>query len=104
MLSLVGLGMDDMDDLVESVRSLMSSTRRLSDFFEDSESRVRRGFEGVGQDVEDIVQRLAAIEVQLTDIRDLSLVRVREHLPGLPFLASTADRMIPTLNLPMDSR
>jgi hypothetical protein len=94
--------MDDMDDLVESVRSLMSSTRRLSEFFQDSESRVRRGFDGVRQDVEDIVQRLAGIEVQLTDIRDLSLVRVRDHSPGLPVVASTADRTIPTLNLSMD--
>jgi hypothetical protein len=48
----------------------MASTRKLSDAFQDSESRVRRGFSDVAEDVEEIEQCLAAVEAQLVGIRD----------------------------------
>jgi hypothetical protein len=95
--------MDDIDDLAEIVRSLTISTRRLSDFFEDSESRDRRGSSDVGGDVEELERCLAAIEAQLLGISDHSLSLQRERTPDLPVVAATADRAVPTLNLPLET-
>lgn len=66
--------MDDMDRLVENMRFLAASTRKLSDSFQDSESRVRRGFSDVAADVEELERRLTALESQLLVISDLSLL------------------------------
>jgi hypothetical protein len=95
--------MDDMDRLIETVRFLTASTRKLSDSFQDSEARVRRGFSDVGGDVEELERRLAAIEAQLLGISDLSLSLQRERTPDLPVVAATADRAIPALNLPLET-
>ena len=94
--------MDDIDRLIETVRFLTASTRKLSDSFQDSEARVRRGFTDVGGDVEELERRLAAIEAQLLGISDLSLSLNRERAPELPVDATT-DRVIPTLNLPLET-
>ena len=94
--------MDDIDRLIETVRFLTASTRKLSDSFQDSEARVRRGFTDVGGDVEELEQRLATIEAQLLGISDLSLSLNRERAPELPVDATT-DRVIPTLNLPLET-
>ena len=58
--------MDDIDRLIETARFL--TARKLSDSFQDSEARVRRGFSDVGGDVEELERRLAAIEAQLLGI------------------------------------
>jgi hypothetical protein len=94
--------MDDIDRLIETVRFLTASTRKLSDSFQDSEARVRRGFSDVGGDVEELERRLAAIESQLR-ISDLSLSLQRERAPELPVVDLTADRVIPALNLPLET-
>ena len=94
--------MDDIDRLIETVRFLTASTRKLSDSFQDSEARVRRGFTDVRGDVEELERRLAAIEAQLLGISDLSLSLNRERAPELPVDATT-DRVIPTLNLPLET-
>jgi hypothetical protein len=94
--------MDDLDKLVETIRFLMASTRKLSDSFQESESRVRRGFSDVAEDVEEIEQRLAAVEAQLVGIRDQALFLHRQRLPELPVVETTADRVIPALNLPLE--
>jgi hypothetical protein len=95
--------MDDTDKLVETVRFLAASTRKLSDSFQDSESRVRRGFSDVAGDVEELERRLATIESQLLGISDLSISLQRERSPELPFVEATADRVIPALNLPLET-
>ena len=95
--------MDGIDRLIETVRFLTASTRKLSDSFQESEARVRRGFTDVGGDVEELERRLAAIEAQLLDISDLSLSLNRERAPELPVVDATADRMIPALNLPLET-
>ena len=95
--------MDNLDKLVETVRFLMASTRKLSDSFQESESRVRRGFSDVAEDVEEIDQRLAAVEAQLVGIRDKALSLHRQHLPELPVVETTTDRVIPALNLPLET-
>lgn len=95
--------MDNLDKLVETVRFLMASTRKLSDSFQESESRVRRGFSDVAEDVEEIDQRLAAVEAQLVGIRDKALSLHRQRLPELPVVETTTDRVIPALNLPLET-
>jgi hypothetical protein len=94
--------MDDLDKLVETIRFLMASTRKLSDSFQESESRVRRGFSDVAEDVEEIEQRLAVVEAQLVGIRDQALSLHRQHQPGLPVVETSTDRVIPALNLPLE--
>jgi hypothetical protein len=81
----------------------MASTRKLSDAFQESESRVRRGFSEVTEDVEEIDQRLAAVEAQLVGIRDQALSLHRQRLPELPVVETDADRAIPALNLPLET-
>ncbi len=78
--------MDDMDKLVETVRLLAASTRKLSDSFQDSGSRVRRGFSDVAGDVEELERRLATIESQLLGISDLSISLQRKRSPELTLL------------------
>lgn len=95
--------MDDIDKLVETVRFLAASTRKLSDSFQDSESRIRRGFSDVAGDVEELERRLAAVESQLLGISDLSLSLQRERVPELPVVDTTVDRVIPALNLPLET-
>jgi hypothetical protein len=95
--------MDDMDRLVENMRFLAASTRKLSDSFQDAEARVRRGFSDVAGDVEELERRLAAVESQLLGISDLSISLQRERSPELPPVEATADRLIPALNLPLET-
>jgi hypothetical protein len=94
--------MDELDKYVETVRFLMSSTRKLSEAFQESEARVRRGFGDVASDVEDIERRLANVEAQLTNVRDLSLGLQREQTTELPVAPATAQQVIPALNLPVE--
>jgi hypothetical protein len=95
--------MDDMDRLVENMRFLAASTRKLSDSFQDAEARVRRGFSDVAGDVEELERRLAAVESQLLGISDLSISLQRERSSELPPVEATADRLIPALNLPFET-
>lgn len=44
--------MDDVGRLIETVRFLTASPKKLSDSFQDSEVRVRRGVSDVGGEVE----------------------------------------------------
>jgi hypothetical protein len=95
--------MDNLDKLVETVRFLMASTRKLSDSFQESEARVRRGFSEVAEDVDEIEKRLAAVEAQLVGIRDQALSLHRQRLPELPVVETDTDRAIPALNLPLET-
>jgi len=95
--------MDELSQYVETVRFLMSSTRKLSEAFQESDARIRRGFTDVASDVEDIERRLVHVEAQLTNVRDLSLGLQRGQAPALPLEAATAEHVIPILNLPVET-
>jgi hypothetical protein len=95
--------MDELSQYVETVRFLMSSTRKLSEAFQESDARIRRGFTDVASDVEDIVRRLVHVEGQLTNVRDLSLGLQRGQAPALPVEPATAEHVIPILNLPVET-
>jgi len=81
--------MDELSQYVETVRFLMSSTRKLSEAFQESDARIRRGFTDVASDVEDIERRLVHVEAQLTNVRDLSLGLQRGQAPALPVEPAT---------------
>ena len=95
--------MDDVARYVETVRYLMTSTRKLSEAFQESDVRIRRGFAGVASDIEDVERRLAQVEAQLINARDLSLGLQREQPPALPTEPASANAVIPALNLPVDT-
>ncbi len=65
--------MDDLSKYVETVRFLMSSTRKLSEAFQESDARIGRELADVASDLKDIERRLVHVEAQLTNERDLSL-------------------------------
>jgi hypothetical protein len=94
--------MDQFDRLVETVRFLMASTKKLSDAFQDSENRVRSSFDNVAKDVEEIERRLECVEEQLVEQRDISLVAHRSSSPELPTAQSSSSRIIPALNISVD--
>ena len=94
--------MDDLSKYLENVRFLMSSTRKLSEAFQESDARIRRVFADVASDVEDIERRLVHVEAQLTNVRDLSLGLQREQVPALPVEPASAEHVIPVLNLPVE--
>ena len=94
--------MEQYERLVETVRFLMASTKKLSDAFQDSESRVRSSFENVARDVEEIERRLESVEEQLVEQRDVSLVIRRSSAPELPTTLSSSARVIPVLNLSVE--
>jgi hypothetical protein len=95
--------MDDVARYVETVRYLMTSTRKLSEAFQESDVRIRRGFTNVASDIEDVERRLAQVEAQLINVRDLSLGLQREQAPAFPTETATANVVIPALNLPVDT-
>ena len=95
--------MDDVARYVETVRYLMTSTRKLSEAFQESDVRIRHGFTNVASDIEDVERRLAQVEAQLINVRDLSLGLQREQAPAFPTETATANVVIPALNLPVDT-
>jgi hypothetical protein len=95
--------MVDLSKYVESVRILMSSTRKLSEAFQKSDARIKRGIADIRSDVEDIERRLVDVEAQVTNARDLSLVMQRKQAPLLPVEPSTTENIIPVLNLPIQT-
>ena len=94
--------MEQYDRLVETVRFLMASTKKLSDALQDSQKRVRSSFENVARDVEEIERRLAWAEEVLVEQRDISLVVHRTSTPELPAGQSSSSRIIPVLNLSVE--
>ena len=63
--------MEQYDRLVETVRFLMASTKKLSDAFQDSQKRIRSSFENVARDVEEIERRLERAEDLLVEQQDI---------------------------------
>ena len=94
--------MEQYDRLVETVRFLMASTKKLSDALQDSQKGVRSSFENVARDVEEIERRLAWAEEVLVEQRDISLVVHRTSTPELPAGQSSSSRIIPVLNLSVE--
>ena len=117
------MAIDDMrrmqdDKVIETIKFLLSSVKKLSDTFVDSERRMKRSFDGVAQDVNDISDRLVWLERQLEEhtaaaassaagvdaggsIGTAARAAVAET--QLPVVRGTEEFRIPLLNLPVET-
>jgi hypothetical protein len=92
--------MSDDDTLIESVKFLLTSVKQLSDRFLESESRLKRGFDGVATDISDLLERVDQIEKDLVQFRDDSLLPQRTApAPRLPVQEGTENHPVPAINL-----
>ena len=92
------------DKLYESVKFLLRSVRQLSDRFVENNDKLSRSFEAVREDINDLCQRLTAIEQDLEAFRDRELLAAEGPAPpiSLPVPAGQEARLIPALNLPLE--
>jgi hypothetical protein len=92
------------DKLYESVKFLLRSVRQLSDRFVENNDKLSRSFEAVREDINDLCQRLTAIEQDLEAFRDRELLAAEAPAPpiSLPVPAGQEGRLIPALNLPLE--
>lgn len=92
------------EKLYESVKFLLRSVRQLSDRFVENNDKLSRSFEAVREDINDLCQRLAAIEQDLEAFRDRELLAAEGPAPpiSLPVPAGQEARLIPALNLPLE--
>lgn len=97
------------DKLVETIKFLLLSVRKLSDTLVDSENKVKRGFDGVATDIDGLRHRLEWLERRLEEPPDAS---GKEGAPGastglgvearqLPMAEGTEQFRVPVLNLSM---
>lgn len=95
----------DADKLIDSVKFLLKSVRQLSDRFIENNEKITRSFEGVREDVGDLVGRIEKLETELLNLRDQALmaVDVNRRAPELPVRSDQKDLLIPALNLPLDA-
>lgn len=97
--------MDD-DRVTETVELLVRSLRQLSDRFLENNEKLSRSFEAVRADIDDLSQRLEAIEQELLAQRDRDLLAADaavESAPRqLPVASDQEERLIPALNLPLE--
>lgn len=107
------------DKVVETIKFLLTSVKKLSDTFVDSENKVKRGFDGVARDVEELRHRLAWLERVLEErssavdssaqggdqtINSGSQVNRRGEVePQLPIVHGTEEFRVPVLNLPVET-
>lgn len=95
--------MDD-DRLVETVEFLVRSLRQLSDRFLENNEKLSRSFEAVRSDIDDLSQRLEAIERECLALRDRELLAAQTELTpiSLPMASGREEQVIPALNLPIE--
>ena len=97
--------MDD-DRVTETVELLVRSLRQLSDRFLENNEKLSRSFEAVRADIDDLSQRLEAIEQELLAQRDRDLLvadaAVESAPRQLPVASDQEERLIPALNLPLE--
>lgn len=96
--------MDD-DRVTETVELLVRSLRQLSDRFLENNEKLSRSFEAVRADIDDLSQRLEAIEQELLAQRDRDLLAADAAVASaprqLPVASDQEERLIPALNLPL---
>lgn len=103
--------MEPSDKVVETIKFLLASVKKLSDAFVESEARLKSGFQGVASDVEELYQRLEGLERQIAELADISAGQapatgaapgraVETHLPMMP---GTEHFRVPALNLSIET-
>ncbi|MEB3168493.1 MAG: hypothetical protein VKK97_07140 [Synechococcaceae cyanobacterium] len=100
------------DKLVDTIKFLLTSVKKLSDTFVDSETKVKRGFDGVACDVDALRQRLEWLErhVEETAASNSEPASGAGAAAGLgveasqlPVAEGTERFRVPVLNLPLET-
>jgi|GEM_PF-321643 len=92
------------DRLLESVKFLLTSVKKLSDRFIEADAKLSRSFDGVASDVADLLERIELLEHQLVDFSDSPITLARPvAVSQLPVRSDTAERAIPALNLSLSA-
>lgn len=96
--------MADANKIVETIKFLLTSVKRLSDSYLNAEARLGRSFDQVGRDFDDVHERLRWLEARLVNLSDEELrARQPTAAPALPTTEDSADRVVPVLNLPVEA-
>ena len=102
------------DRVVEAIKFLLESVKKLSDKFVDSDNRMKRSFDGVAQDMNDHSSRLAWLERQSEERAAAAVSSTASGSAGtgartavaetqLPVLRGTEEFRVPVLNLPVET-
>lgn len=93
----------DESRLVESIKYLLSSVKKLTDSFVAMEKRVTLSFENLAADVDNLLERIELLEKKSIDLRDGdSLTGRPPRTTELPVSPETKEHLVPRLNLPLD--
>ena len=92
------------DKIYDTIKFLLSSVKKLSDSFVESEANVKRSFDSVAADVEEMRLRLEGLERELDDRGSASESEGQRSNAAametqLPVAQGTAEYRIPVLNL-----
>ena len=92
------------DKIYDTIKFLLGSVKKLSDSFVESEANVKRRFDGVAADVEELRLRLEGLERDWNDREHTSegegqRARASAVETHLPMAQGTAEYRIPVLNL-----
>jgi hypothetical protein len=96
-------------EIIDTIRFLLESVKKVRDTLVDSENKVKRGFDGVANDIDGLRHRLEWLERRLEEPPNAS---GEEGSPGawtglgvearqLPMVEGTAQFRVPVLNLSM---
>jgi hypothetical protein len=89
--------------LVESIKYLLSSVKKLTDSFVALEKRVTLSFKNLAANIDNLLDRIELLEKKLIDLRDgnppTGLPPSSTELPVNP---ETKEQLVPRLNLPLD--
>jgi hypothetical protein len=99
------------EKLLDTIKFLLTSVKKLSDTFVESEAKVKRGFDGVASDVDDVRQRLEWLERRLEETALANAaagpgaegVGPAAQTRQLPVAQGTAEFRVPMLNLPLET-
>lgn len=95
--------MEHDEKVIASIKFLLTSVRKLSDSFLESEDRVKQGFAGIASDIDELVKRIESMERQVVDLSDRELVRGRANVePQLAVAEATKEYIVPILNIPTE--
>ena len=93
----------DESRLVESIKYLLSSVKKLTDSFVAMEKRVTLSFEKLAADVDNLLERIELLEKKSIDLRDGDPLSGRPpRTTELPVSPETNEHLVPRLNLPLD--
>jgi hypothetical protein len=96
------------DKLVDTIRFLLESVKKVSDTLVDSENKVKRGFDGVAADIDTLQHRLEWLERRLEERPDASgeegsdpgaMTGMGTDARQLPMAEGTERFRVPVLNL-----